>query len=77
MTGEKITVKFYGIDYWNRPVFVDKNQNFYGSTDILFNSNVSPKEVLDSISEKDLTYFGRDFDGDPIGTPVKNIKIER
>ena len=70
---------FSGIDYWNRPVFRDEKTNrYYGSVDILFDYCAGEKEVLASITEKDLCYFGRELDCEPMGTPLPpNLKIRR
>ncbi len=73
----KLEVKFKGIDSWNRPIFVDKLKNHYGSTDKLFSYTDTEEFVLEQVTEKDLTFFGRKFDCEPMGDPVDNIIIVR
>ena len=76
MNNKSITVKFEGIDWWNRPIFKDINSNArYGSTEILYDYCEDEKTILNEITEKDLTYFGNSFDCEPIGTLITNIKI--
>ncbi len=69
-------VKFAGIDSWNRPIFKEEGvNNYYGSTDILFNYSQTEDVVLEKVSEKDLTFFGSSFGCEPIGSPVSDIVI--
>ena len=73
-----LKLKFYGIDNFNRPIFknIEKKQ-FYGSTDKLFNHNVDVNEVLKIVDEKDLTYFGKSFNCEPLGISINSeIEIE-
>lgn len=70
-------LRFAGIDTWNRPVFKDNDGCFYGSIDIIFSYGAQEKEVLASVDEKDLLFFGGSFDCEPIGTPAGNIHIIR
>lgn len=72
-------IKFFGIDRFNRPVFksLDKNRTFYGSVHKLFSYGDTEEEVLKQITEDDLCYFGSQFDCEPYGTPVDNLKIVR
>ena len=73
-----VNVKFVGIDSWNRPVFKDDLGNYYGSVDKLFDYLDTEETVLSSITEKDLTFFGRSFDCEPMGNAVTDkLKIER
>ena len=73
-----LKIKYEGIDDWNRPVFKDINsENRFGSVEILFPYWETEKSVLEKISEKHLCYFGKCFDGDPMGGIVKGIKIIR
>ena len=76
-------LRFKGIDGWNRPVFQAMNENghpqreFYGATDILFNRDATEEKVLCQVTEGDLTYFGRTFGCEPMGTPAGNVVIVR
>jgi hypothetical protein len=76
MQNVKTRVRFKGVDSWNRPVFIDDDKNFYGSTDILFSYGASESEVLDKVTNSDLTYFGRSFGCEPLGSPC-NVEIVR
>ena len=70
-------VNFEGIDDFNRPIFkgIDSNQRF-GSVDFLFGYESTEKEVLETITEEDLLYFGNHFGCEPMGTPpINTIKI--
>jgi len=58
-----IEVEYLGEDYFCRPIFVDQYKNYYGSTETL--SPASPEMVMD-----ELTFFGRSFGCEPMGTPV-------
>ena len=64
-----LELKFVGIDSWNRPIFKDVNNKkaFYGATDKLFNPS---EHVLSGVKPEDITYFGRSFNCEPMGTPV-------
>lgn len=73
----KLNVRFKGVDSRNRPIFVDKLNNHYGSTDKLFDYDATESKVLETITESDLTFFGRKFDCEPMGDPVDNIIIVR
>ena len=70
-------IRFKGIDNWNRPIFKSlKYRNYFGSTDKLFGYSATEEEVLEQITEKDLTFFGNSFGCEPMGTPVEGtIKI--
>lgn len=74
---ESISVKYVRIDSWNRPVFKEINgENYYGSLDILFSYNGSKDNVMQKVGAEDLTYFGKQFDCEPMGTtPIRDIKI--
>ena len=69
-------IKFVGIDSFNRPIFRGYGRNHFGSTDILFSYDATEKEVLEKVTEKNLTYFGSKFDCEPMGDDAGNIKIE-
>ena len=76
MEEEKRELKFEGIDYWSRPVFKDEFGNRFGSTDILFDNDISGEAVLKKVSEKDICYFGASFDCEPQGDPISPNKIK-
>lgn len=75
-----ISLKFAGIDSWNRPVFKGNDKKFYGSTDVLcsyhediFADTDKLRKIFDS-----LCYFGSRFDCEPWGTPISDeYEIER
>ena len=69
-------IKFWTIDDWNRPVFKAENGNLYGSCDKLFDFDAGEGEVLKTVTEADITYFGRDINEDPMGTST-NVVIVR
>lgn len=71
------TVVFVGIDTKNRPIFRDSRGRYYGATDKLFYGNATREEVLPKVTEADLTYFGDEFDCEPMGTQAGNIRIDR
>lgn len=68
-------VRFYSVDRFNRPIFKDESGNYYGATDKLVSFTVSREQVLGYVETKDLTYFGRSFDCEPMGTKVTNLEI--
>jgi hypothetical protein len=68
-------IEFWTIDRWNRPVFRAENGNLYGSLDKLFSHGTTEGEVLEEVSETDITFFGRDIDDDPMGTST-NVTIK-
>ena len=70
-------VTYVGIDSWNRPVFKDKNNNYYGSTDKIFDYDATKEDVLKVVTETDLLYFGRSFDCEPWGDRVEGLVIVR
>lgn len=73
-------VKFHGIDGFNRAVFKevreDKKHFYYGRTFGLFSYHATEQEVLESVKDEELTYFGRSFGCEPMGTP-KEVTIIR
>ena len=71
-----IKIKFWTIDDWNRPVFKSKDGNLFGSLEKLFPWFTSEEEVLKTVDESDITYFGRKIDDDPMGSPI-DVVIER
>jgi hypothetical protein len=76
MEGQMIKVKFEGIDSWSRPIFKDVDSSMrFGSVDKLFGGDIKKEEILQLITESDLTYFGNRFDCEPMGDPVDNIEI--
>ncbi len=73
---KKITVKFEGIDSFNRPIFKGTNtKERFGSLDKLFDYDATEKTVLNEVDEIDLYYFGNFFGCEPIGTPPGDIEI--
>ena len=71
----KTKVKFHGIDHFNRPVFKDINsKQFFGDTNNLFYRYATEAEVLSKIKSENLTYFGRKFGCEPMGTSC-NVEI--
>ena len=72
-----IKVKYHGIDLRNRPVFKSENGLFYGCTGMLFPYNAPEKEVLEMVTETDLTLFGDHFNCEPAGDPTPELVIER
>jgi hypothetical protein len=74
----KKIVRFTGIDCLNRAIFKqDESQNYYGATDILFKDDADENEVLETLTEADLTFFGSRFGCEPMGSPCDDIRIER
>lgn len=78
-----ITVEFYGIDSWNRPIFKDVNdKRFFGSTWNLYGYGEEEQAIEFYSNDENLqslVYFGRSFDCEPLGIGLKelNIKLER
>lgn len=76
---DKLTIKFVGIDEWNRPIFKPENeQKKYYLSDVenLFSQSVSEQEIKDFYSDKVplnsyITYHGRSIDDDPNGGKLK------
>lgn len=67
---------YIGIDSWNRPVFKDLfRKEYFGSTDRLYDYDITAEKVLKDITEKDLTYFGNSFGCEPMGTGPGQIEI--
>lgn len=77
---KKLILQFVAIDDWNRSVFKDYKERYFGDTENLFKYGTSKEEVYNFYKGKDLNenicYFGRCFDGDPIGGRInKEVKI--
>jgi hypothetical protein len=70
-----VAIKFAGIDSWHRPIFVDENKNYYGCTDKLFDRDDTEEVVLDRVVIDDITFFGRKFGCEPMGTHPGDIRI--
>jgi len=69
-------VRFEGIDDFNRPIFKSiQFRNRFGSVNKLFDYGATEEEVLKTITEADLCYFGTSFNCEPMGDYVDNIKI--
>ena len=53
-----LILKFRGIDDYNRPIFVDKeNKNFYGSVERLFSGGETFENVIKQLEPSDLVFF--------------------
>jgi hypothetical protein len=72
LTNDKATLllQFRGIDRFNRPIFEDGEGGYYGSVDKLFSTDAPKGHVLDVVVPEDITYFGKSFGCEPMGTPV-------
>ena len=73
-----ITVKFEGIDDWNRPVFKNIESNSrYGSTNKLYGYKEFQESGLDFFKKnpQELEYFGRSFNCEPHGGLDYRIKL--
>lgn len=68
---QPIEVSYVGIDGWNRPVFKDDKGNFYGNTDKLFSIGHELTDAEKKDALQGLTFFGRKFGCEPMGTPIK------
>lgn len=75
-TTERRYLKFVGIGNWNRAIFKDNNENYFGNYDILFSYNATEEEVLKKITENDIYYFGQSFGCEPLGTKIDPNKIK-
>ena len=70
-------IKFVGIDSWNRPIYKKIDEKIYfGSTETLFgyDEELEAQEYIKN-NVNELTYFGRSFDCEPMGTHPSNFKI--
>lgn len=73
-----IKIKFVGIDGFNCPIFKQvASRSHFGSTDKLFSDDADESEVLKTVSEEDLCYFGNSFGCEPMGTRAGDIEILR
>ena len=77
---KKHIIQFVAIDDWNRPVFKDDKERYFGDTENLFNYGTGKEEVYSFYKNKKLNdhicYFGRRFDDDPLGGWInEDIKI--
>ena len=69
-------ITYWGIDNFNRPVFKSlEYNNFFGSINKLFPYQETEKEVLKTVSESDLMFFGNKFNCEPSGGSTEGIKI--
>lgn len=73
---EPTEIKFWTIDKWGRPIFKAENGNLYASLDYLFRYGTDEEEVLKTVTEADITYFGRDIDDDPMGTSTNVVIVK-
>ncbi len=74
-----ITLKFVGVDSWNRPVFKDINTKYYyGSTNKLFSYEAEKAKVVKYFKQhpEELEYFGSHFDCEPMGGLNEGVKFE-
>lgn len=71
----KRELAFVTIDDWNRPVFKDMDGALFGCTEHLFDWKASFEEVTMIIGEEHIVYFGRDIDGDPLGSLINTNMI--
>lgn len=69
-----IKIKYWTIDDWDRPVFKSEKGMLYGSLEKLFKWGASEEEVLKTVTEKDIVWFGTDIDDDPDGT-IYDVEI--
>lgn len=80
MENKIISIKFRGVDHFNRPIFKDINSSsHYGSTVILFSHNDSPEKIIKYFKSNihELRYFGSSFGCEPYGTPInKDISLK-
>jgi len=77
----RVELKFIGIDFWNRAQFIDQKGNYFGNVNMLFDYGISFETLTDpdevqSLSEEDIVYFGREPDCDPDGTLINSKKIK-
>jgi hypothetical protein len=80
MNQEEIrTIKYRGIDDFNRPVFKVLEKKYYiGSTSKLFSHDVKESEVINYFKDNinQLEFFGHSFNCEPEGGKLKdNIKL--
>jgi len=72
------TIKFRGIDRYNRPVYkvIDK-PIYYGSTDTLFHDEAEEEKVNNYFKNNtdELEYFGNSFGCEPMGGRKENLKL--
>lgn len=68
MPRKSITLEFKGIDQFNRPVFYSKEVDaYFGSVNELFPHDATKEEVLSTITDFDICYFGKSFGCEPCG----------
>lgn len=77
---DKRELAFVTIDYWSRPVFKDIDGALFGCLEKLFQEgstfeDVTNKEDSQFVDEHDICYFGRDIDGDPLGSLINTNMI--
>ena len=69
-------IKFLKIDVFNRPIFKQVDAKlYYGSTHRLFPIGTTEREVLKTVKEEDICYFGERFNCEPMGSNAGNIEI--
>ena len=74
-------LKFVHIDYWSRPLFVDQNGNYFGCLNQLFPDGASFETIMEGfegskVTNEEISYFGREIDGDPMGSSISAKKIK-
>lgn len=73
--GDVIALKFRGVDDFNRPVFIEPTtRRHFGDTHNLLPWHADEHDALllyaRTNPRKSLTYFGRNFNCEPMGTPI-------
>ncbi len=69
-----LKIRFVRLDDYGRPVFKGTH-SYYGSVNKVFAYNASREEIKESVTEKDLVYFGESFNCEPDGNSC-NVKID-
>lgn len=70
-----MTAKFCGVDFWSAAIFKTDNGHFFCCTDLLIGGSKEERAqqlrtIIDGVNSGNMsiTYKGRDFDGEPIGS---------
>jgi hypothetical protein len=78
-----LDIKFWGIDFWSRPIFKVVDSEFYlADLNLLFPNDIAPNGEAELITafykenSSGLVIFGTDIDCDPDGTTLaKHVKL--